>query len=175
MNSEKVNDWLQIVGMFGIMASLVFVGLQVRQTQAIGEGESASQYFQAAVAGKQLVVDHADVWIRGCMGEELSNADQAKVAHLFRAYSIASYFAWLGTRHNILDLNPDDVVYPYAANIHRYPGFAQLSSQWRDWAEEGLEGSLESSAVFREAVMARVAELKKIEPDPRYDVKWCGM
>jgi len=32
MNSEKVNDWLQLVGMIGIMASLIFVGVQVRQT-----------------------------------------------------------------------------------------------------------------------------------------------
>ena len=48
IDSEKVNDWLQIVGMFGIMASLIFVGVQVRQTQVIGEGESAIQFFEAS-------------------------------------------------------------------------------------------------------------------------------
>ena len=34
MNSEKLNDWLQLVGLFGIMASLFFVRMQMRQTQA---------------------------------------------------------------------------------------------------------------------------------------------
>jgi hypothetical protein len=103
MNSEKVNNWLQVVGMFGIIASLVFVGFQARQTQAIGEGE-------------------------------------AKFAHLFRAYSQGSFFAWLGAQNNILELNPQDVVYSFAANIHRYPGLAQTNLSFRrGWAVEGLE------------------------------------
>jgi hypothetical protein len=35
MNTEKLNDWLQIVGMTGVIASLVFVGLEMRQTREI--------------------------------------------------------------------------------------------------------------------------------------------
>ena len=31
----KISDWLQVAGMFGVMASLVFVGLQMKQTQEI--------------------------------------------------------------------------------------------------------------------------------------------
>ena len=30
-----LNDWLQVAGLFGVVASLVFVGLQMRQQQAI--------------------------------------------------------------------------------------------------------------------------------------------
>lgn len=35
MNSNRIQDWLQIVGMFGVIASLVFVGLEMRQTKDI--------------------------------------------------------------------------------------------------------------------------------------------
>ena len=35
METSKISDWLQVVGMFGVMASLVFVGLQMKQTQEI--------------------------------------------------------------------------------------------------------------------------------------------
>jgi hypothetical protein len=35
MNADKLNDWLQVVGMFGVIASLVFVGLEMRQTREI--------------------------------------------------------------------------------------------------------------------------------------------
>ena len=35
MNSSKISDWLQIVGLFGVIASLVFVGLQMRQDREI--------------------------------------------------------------------------------------------------------------------------------------------
>ena len=126
MKSERVNDWLQIVGMFGIMTSLVFVGFQVRQTQAIGEGESAAYFLEATIMGKQLLIDNVDVWTRGCLGEELSPGDEGKSAHLYRAYSRGSYFGWLGVRKNIVQLNPQDIVYRFAANIHRYPGFARI-------------------------------------------------
>jgi hypothetical protein len=41
MASEKVNDWVQILGIAGIIGSLVFVGLQLKQSQEIA---IASQY-----------------------------------------------------------------------------------------------------------------------------------
>jgi hypothetical protein len=41
MNSEKVNDWLQLVGMAAVVASLLFVGLQLQQSQEIA---IAAQY-----------------------------------------------------------------------------------------------------------------------------------
>ena len=35
MDSAKLNDWLQIIGLFGVIAGLFFVGLQMRQDQKI--------------------------------------------------------------------------------------------------------------------------------------------
>ena len=35
MDSGKLNDWLQVVGLFAVVASLIFVGLQMRQDHAI--------------------------------------------------------------------------------------------------------------------------------------------
>ncbi len=35
MKSATVNDWLQIIGLFGVIASLVFVGLQLKQSREI--------------------------------------------------------------------------------------------------------------------------------------------
>ncbi len=176
MNSEKVNDWLQIVGMFGIMASLVFVGVQVRQSQVIGEGESAMLSFEATIAAKQLFIDNIDVWIKGCAGEEMSVAEEATFAHLYTSYVQASFFGWLNAQHNILDLSPDNIVYGFAANIHRYPGFARISQSHREWAEQGLkEDDLESARDFSDAITARVIELREIEPQPMYDLPFCGM
>ncbi len=41
MDLAKLNDWLQIVGIFAVVASLVFVGLQLKQAQDIA---IAAQY-----------------------------------------------------------------------------------------------------------------------------------
>ena len=46
MDSEKLNDWLQVVGIFALVASLIFVGLQMRQAQEI----SMSQTYQSRTA-----------------------------------------------------------------------------------------------------------------------------
>jgi hypothetical protein len=35
VDTAKINDWLQVIGMFGVIASLMFVGLQMKQTQDI--------------------------------------------------------------------------------------------------------------------------------------------
>lgn len=175
MDSEKLNDWLQIIGLFGVMASLVFVGVQIRQTQVIAEGESAMISIESVAATRQLLVDNIDVWTGGCAGEELSPSEAAKFAQLHRAYTQIAFFAWLSARHNILDFNPDDLIYSYAANLHRYPGFAQQSSSWWEWAEQGQSRSLESGRQFVSEVLARVEELQEIEPEPVFDARFCGM
>ncbi len=35
MDSAKLNDWMQVVGIFALVASLIFVGLQMKQTHKI--------------------------------------------------------------------------------------------------------------------------------------------
>jgi len=177
MKAETLNDWLQLVGLFGIMVSLFFVGMQVRQTQAIGEGESATNFIASTVAAREMLVSHADVWVKGCMGEEMSVTDEAVFAQLYRTYAQTSYFAWLAARNGILEVDPTSVTNVYAANVHRYPGFASMVADWRNWQEEGevLKDSIENVVEFGAAVSLRVAELKTVDPDPNYDVKWCGM
>jgi hypothetical protein len=175
MKSETLNDWLQLVGLFGIMASLFFVGMQVRQTQAIGEGESATNFIAITVAAREMLASHADVWVKGCVGEEMSVADEAVFAQLYRTYSQTSYFAWLAARNGILEVDPRSLTNAFAANIHRYPGFASMGADWRNWQEEGFKDSIENVREYGAAVSLRLAELKTVDPDPNYDVKWCGM
>jgi hypothetical protein len=35
VNTTKFRDWLEIIGIFGVIASLIFVGLEMRQSQKI--------------------------------------------------------------------------------------------------------------------------------------------
>jgi hypothetical protein len=47
MNAAQLSDWLQVVGLFGVIASLIFVGLQMKQAHEIA---SASTYQARATA-----------------------------------------------------------------------------------------------------------------------------
>jgi hypothetical protein len=39
MDSAKLNDWLQVIGIFALVASLIFVGLQMQQSQEIARSQ----------------------------------------------------------------------------------------------------------------------------------------
>ncbi len=52
MLHQKWKDILEVVGIFAVVASLLFVGLQIELSQ--------------------LIADHADVWSEGLIGADLS-------------------------------------------------------------------------------------------------------
>ena len=53
MDSAKLNDWMQVVGIFAVVASLIFVGLQMKQTHAIALSEI---YQERAISSRESSV-----------------------------------------------------------------------------------------------------------------------
>ena len=56
MDSAKLNDWMQVVGIFAVVASLLFVGLQMRQAQEIS---MAQAYQERAIATSEWATGFA--------------------------------------------------------------------------------------------------------------------
>jgi len=54
LDSAKLNDWMQVIGIFALVASLIFVGLQLRQEHEIARvmmyQERASSVAEASIA-----------------------------------------------------------------------------------------------------------------------------
>lgn len=62
MDSTKLNDWMQVVGIFALVASLIFVGLQMRQDHEIAKvmmyqerASSVAEVFIAAAASPEAM------------------------------------------------------------------------------------------------------------------------
>jgi hypothetical protein len=49
MDSAKLNDWMQVFGIFALVASLVFVGLQMKQSQEIAIAAQYQERYSTAV------------------------------------------------------------------------------------------------------------------------------
>lgn len=49
MDSAKLNDWMQVVGIFAVVASLIFVGLQMKQSQEIAIASQYQERYTAAM------------------------------------------------------------------------------------------------------------------------------
>jgi hypothetical protein len=53
MDSRKISDWLQVIGVFGVMLSLVFVGIEIRQSREIAIADVFQQKSALAVQVQQ--------------------------------------------------------------------------------------------------------------------------
>ena len=49
MDSAKLNDWMQVIGIFALVASLIFVGLQMKQEHEIARVQIYQERASAAV------------------------------------------------------------------------------------------------------------------------------
>ena len=76
MDSTKLNDWMQIIGIFAVVASLIFVGLQMRQDQQIAMSESYSSMTDSVGDLATLVESNSKVWRMGLDGSELTAEDE---------------------------------------------------------------------------------------------------
>lgn len=49
MDAGKLNEWVQVVGLFALVASLVFIGLQMKQAQEIALSTAAQSRWDTAI------------------------------------------------------------------------------------------------------------------------------
>lgn len=176
MSRLNRREILEGIGVFSIVASLVFVGLQVNQSQRAGQGQELVSYLELAGNMRSVLIDNAEVWQKACAGESLNAADRTRAAQLFKTYIEFSYLASITSRVGIMQGSDEFLANRVAANLHRYPGFAKLAAEQTQWTAEG-ERAVDDPNVrkFHDAIVARIEVLRKIEPNADYDVMWCGM
>ncbi len=167
MSFKKFNEVAELLGMVAIVASLIFVGLQLRQSQQIALAEMEAANSSASIELASLLSDHSEVWVRGIAGEELEDSD----AEVFKsivitladnAYSKQEQFRLLGD-----DELADAKVHEFAAYLYDRPGAR------RAWIE--LEASLKNSrslldplavevvSEYVDTIMKDLAELDRID------------
>jgi hypothetical protein len=126
---KKFNEVAELVGVVAIVASLIFVGLEMRQSQNIALAEIEASFVSASVEIESLISDNSEVWARGIADEELDDSDAAIFESILVALSNRNwsmqYQMRLLDRHENADAN----VHEFAAYLHRRPGLR------RAWAE----------------------------------------
>jgi hypothetical protein len=176
MDAQKLHDWLQIIGIAAVVASLVFVGLQLKQSDEValaGVFESAAA---RGVEQRALIAAHADTWHKACLGEQLSEPEKLIAGSIFFNYAQNSFNSWARYQETGLGGGGSQFyVDSYAANIHRYAGFKKLSLSWDDWGELGARFDGELIKEFGASIVERLGELEQMEPHPTADVMWCGI
>jgi hypothetical protein len=149
--------------------------VQVRQSQSSANVSQVASYAEQMFELRSLLIEHASVWQRACAGEELESVETAQAAELFMAYTDFTFTQGVTADLGMFDYAPL-LAHRFAANLHRYPGFARMYKTHSEWvrAEQAREHVVEI-AVFNDMMQARLATLQKLEPNPNFDVAMCGM
>jgi hypothetical protein len=72
----------ELIGIFAILASLIFVALQLRQEEELMQIEMRMAMVANSVSINESIIENADVWVRGNIGEELDPAEEVIHARL---------------------------------------------------------------------------------------------
>src|SRR5437773_2269916 len=65
MTLEQLNIVLQLVGTLGVIASLIFVGLQVRQNTKAARVQVQENMTSGYISVAAVLIEHAEVFTRG--------------------------------------------------------------------------------------------------------------
>ena len=175
MRTTKWKDIAELVGISAIVASLLFVGIQVRQSQSSANVSQLQSYGEMSLELRGLIMEHADVWQRACADEELSPAESVQANQLMRAYIEFAFTQGVTADLGMFDYR-QIVIGRYVANMHRYPGFARMADAQSEWTRD-VENprSIDELAALIDLVQAKRAAMQEIDPNPQFDISLCGM
>ena len=135
MTREQRRDIFEAIGLVAIVASLIFLALEIRQNSDLMRAQSRTEMAQDTIALLTLNVgdqDFLDVWNRGNAGEELTELEQTQFAY--------TYNGWIWHWNNLAYLHRvglyDDAEYSMQFGIIRgeideFPGFKKF------WCDAG--------------------------------------
>ena len=126
MTSDRLKEIVELVAVFSIVASLIFVGLQVRQDREIAATESVAAVADSRKYMAELISDNTEVWLNGLAGEPLSDLDATVFASIADAYYMDVYASWFRASH-LHHVNPDRFALQFASYLIRNPG---LLTNW---------------------------------------------
>ena len=116
---KELQDWLQVLGLFGVVASLIFVGMEMRQAHQIARSQANQARTDATTnllieAASNPYVMSASAKLAGGQGDEMTAEEQnarrlVLLAQLFHYENLYFQFSdgflsrdrWLGSRQNL--------------------------------------------------------------------------
>ena len=146
MATNNWKDTAELIGIAAIVASLVFVGLQMRQEQEIAITETFGDTSQSGMDLALEIGAHMDIWRRGLDGEELGESDQGRFDALATAvfeYNQRQFVRWF----RLGPIDPDVATSRMAYAMYVFPGLRRAYER-----KQAYDASLDSARGFPQSV-----------------------
>ncbi len=175
MNQNKWLPVAELIGIAAVVASLIFVGLEIQQSREIARAEWTGILSQEQIAFDGLFVERPEVWQKGCIGDDLDPAEKIIFARQFSALYHLAFARWLRGNIGINGADPLWVSKEYAKNLHRYAGMGEM---WTVWKQSQVTGQFRETiglTNFPDVIDSWLAVLADEEQDPDFAVEMCGV
>lgn len=131
MKKTSWKEFAELIGIAAIVASLIFVGVELRQSREIAMNEIGFVALASYFDTRDTENDHAEVWTKGNLGEELDRYEMAIYRNLVR--NTHSRSAWhyrfdqrLGGEDSVV------TVVSLAGYLHKHPNARRVWSSLRE-------------------------------------------
>ena len=164
-------DYAELVGIAAIVASLIFVGVQLQQDRSIAQAAVFSESENSVNNLAELIANNSEIWVKGLKGESLAEYELAAFENIFWALHTRRFGQY--QRNLRLGIFPAQyAVEFYAFDLYQYPGLKRAFERRTETvSERGKVFGREANLGFVAMVRERLAELEAAapaKPDPTY-------
>ena len=121
MNGVNWKVIVDIASSLAIVAGLIFVGLQMQQTQAISTAELQQEMIASRISLNEFVADNSELLAKANAGDELSTSEEITLDALVRSHWGDAFFGqrrWEAVDHRAKDAP----VIAFAIFLYENPG-----------------------------------------------------
>jgi hypothetical protein len=165
----KSNNWkdiAELIGIAAIVASLIFVGLQMRQSQSIAMSDGNLANAANRIERNTSILENSEVWVRGNAGQDLDENDAVVFRFLVQNVVDTAFFEIVRLRRMGEDGIADSIVADFSAFLFKNPGARRI------WTEDEMEIRKHRALLtdsenlghltFSDLVIANLAELDQM-------------
>ncbi len=126
MTGEQRKNVFEAIGFVVLIASLIFVGLQIRQEHRLARAQNSADFDDTMIEYARVINANREVWKKGLKRAELSPTDQ--IAFEAVAFAVWQKFFGIYNRTDLLGYRSrDEIARQLASELYIFPGLRHFS------------------------------------------------
>ena len=126
----------EFVGVAAIVASLIFVGLQMKQAEEIANAARRSSVVANTIELSNAINEYADLWLRGMAGEPLNDVESVIFENLVLAKTQFHQHEFSAARILGSEVGMAAHIADFAEFLHANPGASRVWNARQEMYEE---------------------------------------
>ncbi len=165
----KTRDWkdaAELVGIAAIVASLIFVGMQMKQAQEIANADRRMMLVANKIEVNNAIIENADIWARGLSGQGLSTTEAVIFENLIVNLNSFVHFNWRAAHDVGSGIGATGTVAYFSVLLYENPGARRAWESKHDWYENNdsmLMPGVEIAQDWRQLVRENLNKLDRLQ------------